>query len=403
MSISLIDFLKQHDSNMLDYVGFGETKSKTLEKQVFAEHIDERILLAGLKKGTYIEGKYMEARSYIKIAGEMIPCQLDNNRAMYGDTIAVLLHHDNKWKKNLFVLTDDEEPEEVPASVVEVERDNSDLLKRLKETTLIPTGTIVGIVKRQPRSYCGSITNDSVEKLESGDEIREFVPVDPRFPSFYIKTFNSHNLLNKRIVVTFDGWPANSAKPLGHFKRIIGDIGDMRTEGDVILLEHNVEIAPFSKAVYDCLPPEGDAFAISAEEIKKRLDLRSINVVSIDPPGCKDIDDALHCYPLPNGNYSVGVHIADVSHFVRPDTAIDREAAHRSTTVYLVDRRTDMLPKLLTENLCSLRADVERLVFSTIWEMDAQANIIKTEYCKSVIRSRSAMTYYEAQSRIDNP
>lgn len=190
MSISLIDFLKQHDSNMLDYVGFGETKSKTLEKQVFAEHIDERILLAGLKKGTYIEGKYMEARSYIKIAGEMIPCQLDNNRAMYGDTIAVLLHHDNKWKKNLFVLTDDEEPEEVPASVVEVERDNSDLLKRLKETTLIPTGTIVGIVKRQPRSYCGSITNDSVEKLESGDEIREFVPVDPRFPSFYIKTFN---------------------------------------------------------------------------------------------------------------------------------------------------------------------------------------------------------------------
>ena len=126
-------------------------------------------------------------------------------------------------------------------------------------------------------------------------------------------------------------------------------------------------------------------------------------MVSIDPPGCKDIDDALHCYPLPKGNYSVGVHIADVSHFVRPDTAIDREAAHRSTTVYLVDRRTDMLPKLLTENLCSLRADVERLVFSTIWEMDAQANIIKTEYCKSVIRSRSAMTYYEAQSRIDNP
>jgi len=105
---------------MLDYVGFGQTKSRTLEKQVFAEHIDESTLLAGLKKGTYIEGKYMEARSYIKIAGEMIPCSVENNRAMYGDTIAVLLHPENKWKKNLFVLTDEEEPESTPSSVVEV-------------------------------------------------------------------------------------------------------------------------------------------------------------------------------------------------------------------------------------------------------------------------------------------
>lgn len=79
----------------------------------------------------------------------------------------------------------------------------------------------------------------------------------------------SANLVNKRIVVAFDGWPANSAKPLGHFKRIIGDIGDIRTEGDVILLEHNVEIAPFSKAVYDCLPAQGDGFVIPPEEIKK--------------------------------------------------------------------------------------------------------------------------------------
>ena len=77
-------------------------------------------------------------------------------------------------------------------------------------------------------------------------------------------------------------------------------------------------------------------------------------VVSIDPVGCKDIDDALHCIKLPNGNFEVGVHIADVSHFVKANTAIDLEAAHRCTTVYLVDRRTDMLPKLLTEKLCSL-------------------------------------------------
>ena len=78
----------------------------------------------------------------------------------------------------------------------------------------------------------------------------------------------------------------------------------------------------------------------------------------------------MHSRPLPNGNVEVGVHIADVSHFVRPDTAIDKEAAYRSTTVYLVDRRTDMLPGLLTENLCSLRGGIERLAFSVVWEMD---------------------------------
>lgn len=127
------------------------------------------------------------------------------------------------------------------------------------------------------------------------------------------------------------------------------------------------------------------------------MDLRHIDVVSIDPPGCKDIDDALHCVPLGNGNLEIGVHIADVSYYVRPDSALDIEARNRCTTVYLVDRRTDMLPKLLTENLCSLRADVDRLAFSVIWEVDGDANIIRTKYCKSIIRSRNAFTYQQAQ------
>lgn len=90
----------------------------------------------------------------------------------------------------------------------------------------------------------------------------------------------------------------------------------------------------------------------------------------MDPPGCKDIDDALHCRILENGNYEVGVHIADVTHFVKANTEIDKEAARRCTTVYMVERRTDMLPGLLTENLCSIRGNVERLAFSVIWEID---------------------------------
>eukprot|EP00434_Breviolum_minutum_P022596 symbB.v1.2.019939.t1/scaffold1645.1/size107836/4 len=107
--------------------------------------------------------------------------------------------------------------------------------------------------------------------------------------------------------------------------------------------------------------------------------------------------------PLPNGNFRVGVHIADVTHFVHPDTAIDREAAERCTTVYLVERRTDMLPGLLTTDICSLRGKVERLTFTVLWEMTPAAEIVDTSFCKAIIKSREALSYGEAQARIDDP
>jgi len=132
------------------------------------------------------------------------------------------------------------------------------------------------------------------------------------------------------------------------------------------------------------------------------VDCRHLDICSVDPPGCTDIDDALHCRRLPNGNFEVGVHIADVSHFIRPGTAIDKEAANRSTTVYLTDRRIDMVPELLSSNLCSLRGGVERFAFSCVWEMDENANILSTKFHKSIIKSKSAMTYEMAQNQIDN-
>jgi exosome complex exonuclease DIS3/RRP44 len=155
--------------------------------------------------------------------------------------------------------------------------------------------------------------------------------------------------------------------------------------------------------VISCLPPEGKEWRASAEEMAKRLDLRHLDVCSVDPIGCKDIDDALHCIVLPNGNYEVGVHIADVSHFVKAGTEIDREAARRCTTVYMVDRRTDMLPGLLTETLCSLISDVDKMAFSVIWEIDSKTmRPISTKFTKSVIRSRASLNYYKAQEMIDD-
>lgn len=138
------------------------------------------------------------------------------------------------------------------------------------------------------------------------------------------------------------------------------------------------------------------------QDLKNRVDLRDITICSVDPPGCTDIDDALHCRQLPNGNLEVGVHIADVTHFIRPGNALDREAASRATTVYLVDKRIDMVPALLSSNLCSLRGGEERFAFSCVWEVDNEANILSTKYHKSVIKSKAALTYEEAQLIIDD-
>lgn len=138
------------------------------------------------------------------------------------------------------------------------------------------------------------------------------------------------------------------------------------------------------------------------QDVAKRVDLRDITICSVDPPGCTDIDDALHCRRIENGNFEVGVHIADVSHFIRPGNAMDKEAASRATTVYLVDKRIDMVPELLSSNLCSLRGGEERFAFSCVWEVDENANIISTKFHKSIIKSKKAMTYEEAQLIIDD-
>lgn len=122
----------------------------------------------------------------------------------------------------------------------------------------------------------------------------------------------------------------------------MGKAGSLETETEAILYEHGVPHDPFSKAVEACLPSL--PFVISEEELARRKDFRNITIVSVDPPGCTDIDDALHCDLNADGTFEVGVHIADVSHFVRPGTALDAEAARRCTTVYLADRRIDMIP-----------------------------------------------------------
>lgn len=201
--------------------------------------------------------------------------------------------------------------------------------------------------------------------------------------------------------------------------RALGKVESKEAEQESLLLEYEVPYRPFGKAILDCLPKEGDSWVVPPKKEgdvvwRDREDLRDLVICSIDPPGklaipssffesgveadypgCQDIDDALHARPLPNGNIEAGVReltlkqkdtrvkliledIADVSHFVGSANPMDSEAASRGTTVYLVDKRIDMLPALLGTNLCSLRPFVERLAFSVIW-VRYQASMLEDE------------------------
>tara|TARA_B100000524_G_scaffold260752_1_gene141899 strand:- start:281 stop:3166 length:2886 start_codon:yes stop_codon:yes gene_type:complete len=260
-----------------------------------------------------------------------------------------------------------------------------------------PCAVVVGIIKRNWKPVVCVL--DPETALGSQYLVE---PLDARIPKINISTRQAEQLTNKLLLVALDFWEPQHRFPTGHYVRTLGDVGDTAVESEAILLEHEVKTEPFSQQVQACLPVKG--WQISEEEIAKRLDLRGgpALVCSVDPPGCVDIDDALHARDIGDGLFEVGVHIADVGHFIKAGTPIDVEAALRGTTVYLVNRRIDMVPKRLGEDLCSLHGKVDRLAFSCIWTMDADANIKDSRFVKTVICSEAALSYEEAQIRMDD-
>ncbi|KAL4838202.1 hypothetical protein H8958_002243 [Nasalis larvatus] len=273
------------------------------------------------------------------------------NRAVHEDIVAVELLPKSQWvAPSSVVLLDEGQNEDV-----EKEEERERMLKTaVSEKMLKPTGRVVGIIKRNWRPYCGMLSKSDIK--ESRRHL--FTPADKRIPRIRIETRQASTLEGRRIIVAIDGWPRNSRYPNGHFVRNLGDVGEKETETEVLLLEHDVPHKPFSQAVLSFLPKM--PWSITEKDMKNREDLRHLCICSVDPPGCTDIDDALHCRELENGNLEVGVHIADVSHFIRPGNALDQESARRGTTVYLCEKRIDMVPELLSSNLCSLKCDVDR-------------------------------------------
>ncbi|XP_011864697.1 PREDICTED: exosome complex exonuclease RRP44 [Vollenhovia emeryi] len=401
--------------SMEDYIASLENSSFLLDKlckrsygsdiqgpDLFPCHLTPVEVHDGISSGKLLQGTFLASRENflegnVNVEGREKPIFVQGrshlNRAVDGDIVAIEILPDDQWSSPSEIVLQDEQG----ADADEVTEDEKILRKQKpKAQELIPTGKIVGIIRRKWRQYCGILQPSAIK----GNVRHLFVPAERKIPKIRIETRQAEILSKQRIIVALDSWPRNSRYPLGHFVRALGNIGDKETENEVLLLEHDVPHSRFSDAVLSFLPKL--PWVITEVDIAQREDLRHLDICSVDPPGCTDIDDALHCRSLENDNFEVGVHIADVSHFIRPGTALDKEAALRATTVYLVDKRIDMVPELLSSNLCSLRGKEERFAFSCIWEIDHDANIINTRFCKSLICSRQAMTYEEAQLKIDD-
>ena len=430
---SMSDYVSQLDDadrlmDMIDASRLEHVKKHEKAELFYPEHFTLSKMSTGVRAGTLHQGiynvstyNYLEGSVKVPAFGKalIVLGRENSNRAVNGDIVVVEVLPKSQWKSPSTKIIEDDslnkdenpDTEDQEAIVTEQEkRALQDEVKKVHGNTTEgrpqPTAKVVGIIKRNWRQYVGHIDSNSASVQSGRSQQTVFlVPMDKRIPKIRIRTRQAGDLLGQRVLVTMDAWDPDSRYPIGHFVRSLGELEAKGAETEALLLEYDVQYRPFPRTVLECLPAEGHDWKVPPDTSnplwRGRRDCRDLLVCSIDPPGCTDIDDALHARPLPNGNFEVGVHIADVSHFVKPNNAMDNEASIRGTTVYLVDKRIDMLPTLLGTDLCSLQPYVERFSFSCIWEMTADAEILSCTYTKSVIRSREAFSYERAQLRID--
>ena len=311
---------------------------------------EKRVTLSAIIKNTSSSGVYAEAESENEI---FIPKKY-SRFALAGDKVEVSLFRKNKTKQE---------------------------------------GEVVRVIKRKKDYFVGVIDSSSSNYFLVVDDRRVFF--DVFLPSNSIKPV----FLNKKVLVRVEGWNDNFKNPVGRVVTVIGEANNPRTEIDSILFDYG--FAPkFPEKVEACA--KEIATTISKNEIRKRLDVRKTPTFTIDPKDAKDFDDALSVKKIRTGLWEVGVHIADVSHYVVEGGVIDKEAAERATSVYLVDRVVPMLPELLSNDLCSLKPNVDRLAYSVFFELDEQGNLIDYNIEKTIIHSDFRFTYQTAQTVLES-
>lgn len=255
-----------------------------------------------------------------------------------------------------------------------------------------PEGEVTEILKRKRDTFVG------VMQVSRG---LAFLVVDDRVMPHDIfippKALNGAKDGQKAIARIVE-WPERARNPIGEVVDVLGDVGDNQTEMHAILAEFNLPYRYPQEVIDEAETIDAE---ISPEEIKKRRDFRKVTTFTIDPADAKDFDDALSLQKLDNGNWEVGVHIADVTHYVQPKTLLEKEAYERATSVYLVDRVVPMLPERLSNFICSLRPNEEKLCFSAVFELDNDANVINSWFGRTVIYSDRRFSYEEAQEIIE--
>ena len=263
---------------------------------------------------------------------------------------------------------------------------------RKKDAKHSMEGEIVAILERSKKPFIGilQIVGDYGWVIVES----RVMPYDIRVPLNDIDE-DAHW---KKVAVQVVEWPMHTDSPIGKIIDVLGEPGENDTEMHAILAEFGLP--------YKFEPEVEEAAAkipvnIDEKEIKRRRDMRPVLTFTIDPADAKDFDDAISFEELPNGNYEIGVHIADVTHYVKPHDIIDKEAFERGTSVYLVDRTVPMLPEALSNNLCSLRPNEEKLTYSAIFEITPTAKIVKRWFGRTIIVSDRRYSYQQAQEIIE--
>ena len=253
-------------------------------------------------------------------------------------------------------------------------------------------GEVLRVLERSKKPYVGIlqiIGGKAWVIIES-----RVMPYDVQVP---LESVNAEDE-GKKVAVLVNRWERRDDAPWGEIVDVLGVPGENNTEMHAILAEYGLPYK-FPDAVERAaatIPVE-----ITPDEIARRRDFRDICTFTIDPADAKDFDDALSFRTLESGNFEVGVHIADVTHYVRPGDILDKEAYERGTSVYLVDRTVPMLPEILSNNLCSLREGEEKLTFSAVFELNAKAKVIKRWFGRTVIKSNKRFSYEQAQEIIE--
>lgn len=255
-----------------------------------------------------------------------------------------------------------------------------------------PEAEVTSILEKKDQTFIGTIKADRHYAYLLTDS--KYLATDIYIPRAKLKGAKTGD----KAIVRITHWPDDAKNPQGEIVDILGVAGENNAEIHAILAEYGLPYR-YPEAV-ERAADKIDA-GITPEVVAAREDMRGVTTFTIDPRDAKDFDDALSVRVLPNGNYEVGVHIADVTHYVRPGSIIDREAEERATSVYLVDRVVPMLPEHLSNGICSLRPDEDKLTFSVIFEITPGGKIVDSRIARTVIRSNRRFTYEEAQEVIE--